>query len=399
MPTTISQRQRFATRAGALAASVVFAGLASQAIADDLFAVAGVTVEIEAESAHAAQERAVVDATVRATGSMLRKLTRPVDHGRLPQPDAATAAALVRGYEVTNERRAAQRYIGEFTIRFDADGVRALLRDAEILYADTRTPPVLVLPILAGRDGAALWDSPNPWRDAWTRLDRRHRMVDFVLPLGELEDLIGISAEQAMAGDEERLGAMAERYRAAGVLVVAARPGAGQESLAVEVRPHGALAGAALRRTLPNDGEPWRHAAETTAGLIEQSWLTANLTDYRRSASLDAIAELDGLESWLALRRGFAALSRIDRVEIHSLSVAQAALTLHYLGAEERLRTALAARGIDLVAGEGGVGRFLRQTRPRAGDGQEAAFSSSASEPEAVAPQEPRSPLDDLLVE
>lgn len=373
-------------RAAAAAAIAVTASLAPPAAADDLFSVAGVTVDVEAESAREAQENAVALAAVRALDVMLRKVTAAADHPRLPQFAPQDAAALVRGWEVADEVRSAQRYIGAFTVRFDPSGVRRVLREAGVPHAETRRPPMLVLPVHDGPEGPVLWDPSDPWREAWRRLDWRNRLVELPLPDDSPEDRFVISAQQALAGDRERLAAMARRYGAADVLVVVARP-APDGSLTIAVRPGGEMAGAASR-AVPGGEDAWLGAAGTAAALVEQEWVANNLLDYGRPASLDVTVALDGLDSWLSLRRRLAALTQIDRVEIRSLSAAEASLRLRYLGSRTPLSAALASRGLGLADDGAGTWR-LRELDADAGP-------AAADRP---APTDPDSPLGDLDLE
>lgn len=377
------------SRAAAAAVIAVTAALAAlaPAAADDLFSVAGVTVDVEAESARAAQENAVALAAGRALDIMLRKVTAAADHPRLPQFAPQDAAALVRGWEVADEVRSARRYVGAFTVRFDPRGVRRVLREAGVPHAETRRPPMLVLPVHDGPEGPVLWDPSDPWREAWRRLDWRNRLVELPLPGDSPEDRFVISARQALAGDRERLAAMARRYDAADVLVVVARPALDGGSLTLEARPGGEPAGAASR-AVPGGEEVWLRAAGTAAALIEQEWVANNLLDYGRPESLDAVAALDGLDSWLSLRRRLAALTQIDRVEIRSLSAAEASVRLHYLGSRAPLSAALASRGLGLVAGGAGIWRL-----------HELDADARPAPAERPAPTDPDSPLGDLELE
>ena len=377
------------SRAAAAAAIAVTAALAAlaPAAADDLFSVAGVTVDVEAESARAAQENAVALAAGRALDIMLRKVTAAADHPRLPQFAPQDAAALVRGWEVADEVRSARRYVGAFTVRFDPRGVRRVLREAGVPHAETRRPPTLVLPVHDGPEGPVLWDPSDPWREAWRRLDWRNRLVELPLPGDSPEDRFVISARQALAGDRERLAAMARRYDAADVLVVVARPALDGGSLTFEARPGGEPAGAASH-AVPGGEEVWLRAAGTAAALVEQEWVANNLLDYGRPESLDAVAALDGLDSWLSLRRRLAALTQIDRVEIRSLSAAEASVRLHYLGSRAPLSAALASRGLGLVADGAGIWR-LRELDADARPGPA----------ERPAPTDPDSPFGDLELE
>ena len=377
------------SRAAAAAAIAVTAALAAlaPAAADDLFSVAGVTVDVEAESARAAQENAVALAAGRALDIMLRKVTAAADHPRLPQFAPQDAAALVRGWEVADEVRSARRYVGAFTVRFDPRGVRRVLREAGVPHAETRRPPTLVLPVHDGPEGPVLWDPSDPWREAWRRLDWRNRLVELPLPGDSPEDRFVISARQALAGDRERLAAMARRYDAADVLVVVARPALDGGSLTIIVRPGGEPAGAASR-AVPGGEEVWLRAAGTAAALVEQEWVANNLLDYGRPESLDAVAALDGLDSWLSLRRRLAALTQIDRVEIRSLSAAEASVRLHYLGSRAPLSAALASRGLGLVADGAGIWRL-----------RELDADARPAPAERPAPTDPDSPLGDLELE
>lgn len=384
----------------AAAAGIACAVPALPAAADDLFAVAGIVVDAEAESAQAAQDVAVAEAGIRAFERMLRKLTLPADHERLPPAEAAALTGLVRGWEVTNERRSERRYIGEFTVRFDAAAVREALRGAGVSHAETRSPPLLVLPVLVGETGANLWEVPHPWRAAWRDLDWRHRLLDLALPYGELADLADISAAQALAGDEARLDAIAQRYDAAGVLVAVARPAAGGESVAVEVAPHRAPVTAPAPAAF-HGPEAYLRAAAALAGALERSWIAGNLLGTGGAERLDAIAGLGGLDAWIALRRGLAALGQVERIEVHSLSVAEAAVTLHYLGTRERLQAALAARGLALAADEADRWRIAVGSSPGEPDAGPAPAAASSAAPRRAAESAPpaETPFDDFLVE
>ena len=354
---TIVERIGHAMRAAALAALAALA--AAPAAADDLFSVAGVTVDVEAASAREAQQRAVAIAASRALDVMLRKVTLAAEHARLPRFGPQEATALVRGWEIADEARSARRYVGAFTVRFDPQGVRRALREAGVPHAETRRPPMLVLPVYDGAEGPVLWESPNPWRDAWRRLDWRNRLAPLPLPGESPEDRFVISAEQALAGDEARLAAIARRYGAAGVLVAAARPDG--DSLTLTLRSGGVDA---TPRAITGGGDVYLRAAESAATRIEQEWAANNVLDYGHPASLDAVAALDGLDAWLSLRRRLDALTQIDRVEIRSLSAGEASLRLHYLGERGPLSAALASHGLDLV--DDGAGAW-RLSEPGAG--------------------------------
>ncbi len=363
------------------------------AAADDLFAVAGVTVDVEAENAQAAQEQAVSSAAARAFGALLRKVTLPEEHEHLPVFGDEVLDRLVRGYEVTNERRSAQRYIGEFTVHFDRDGVAGVMRIGAIPWVETRSPPVLVVPVVDA-PGSSLW-AANPWREAWEALNWQHQLVRLITPGVEPGSLAGISQQEALAGDAARLAAVARSHGAEGALVAVARPQPGG-GLTVEARLHGAMSGVpvALRIAAGEaeaEGDVWLRAADSVARELESQWLADNLRDRGDAVSVGLTVALDGLESWLALRRSLAGMGRLEWLEIHRLGISEAVLTLHYRGSVERLQEALQRRGFAAVVDADGAMQLGSQ------DGVPAPAAVRA--PIGVRSTPDDLPLDDFLFE
>lgn len=371
-------RPTLVRRMGALIIAVAIAQGGAEA--GDLFSVTGVRVGATAESAQAAQQAALRRGQATALRDMFKKLTLVADHPRLPSIDRPMIDRLMRSYQVTSERRSAERYVAKITVYFDPDGVRETLRLADIPYAETVSPTSLVLPVLVDGAGARLWAFPNDWRLAWENFDRRGRLVDLAMPYGELADISAVSADQALAGDPVALATIAARYGANDVVVAIAQPQSPNQ-LMVELRRHGETAVLLLRGTrdlalaapVVDENDPTvpgdvvsddlaasRRAAYGTVvaeivAVLEQDWIAANLLDFGMVTSVAVAVPLSGLGQWLDVRGRLEALSQIERIEINSLSPVVADLTLHYLGSEARLVTALRARKLSLVEnGEGG---------------------------------------------
>src|SRR3546814_9903356 len=129
----------------------------------------------------------------------------------------------VRDFSVAHEKIGGGHYIASLTVRFNPEEVRQLLRARDIPYAETVSRPVLVLPVYVAAGAARLWDGPNPWFDAWAAQPPAEGLQPLTVPLGDLSDVTEISAEQAMAGDAERLRSIAQKYGAFGTLVAVAR--------------------------------------------------------------------------------------------------------------------------------------------------------------------------------
>jgi len=205
-----------------IALIAVLLALPARAEQADVFTVTGVKVEAKGARPDLARAKAVSDGERVALARLLRKITLAEDHARLPKPDAETVRNAVRNFSVESENQQGDRYTASIAYRFDRDAVRAMLEGAGLQFLETPSPPLVVLPVWKDEGKPTLWDDPNPWREAWMRLEPADTMVDFARLRGDLADLKAISGEEAAAGNRAALGRIADHYKA-GLIAVADR--------------------------------------------------------------------------------------------------------------------------------------------------------------------------------
>lgn len=313
------------------------------------FEVQDVRVDVTAETAAAARERALADVEQKAFRRLFERLTLRADHDRMPALGRNKVSALVMDIEVAEEKTSSVRYIGRINVRFKADEVRRLLVDHNLPFAETPSKPVLVLPVYQEAGAIALFDEPNPWRAAWAAHPPSDGLVPFVLPLGDLQDILAVGAEQALKGDAQRLAAIASRYGARDALVAhgVLRVGATGPELEVFATRYGT---AMQENTIVNS-----YAAEKGEGTdallaravadvmrrVEDNWKRDNLLQYGQSSVLAVKVPVAVLADWLDVRRRLASVAVVKRVDLILLSRAEVRINLHYLGDLEQLRLAL----------------------------------------------------------
>lgn len=328
------------------------------ALAQDIFTVAGVAVDVTAENAAAARERALAQGQIEAARLMLGRLIRRQDRGNLPLIDSDMVNLLVSDFSIANERRSNVRYLAEMTVRFDSRAVRQTLRDASLPFAETVSKPVLVLPILRNNGGLVLWDEPNPWRQAWNQVaGDKVPLVPMEVPFGDLSDISDISAEQAAAGDVERLNTIASRYGADDSLVVIATldEGFGGSFARVDVAVTrvgstaqapilldlAAIAGQDLDSLL-------RQAALATADAVGEAWTQANLLRFDQEQVVFFEIPLSSLGDWLKVRERLGQVALISDVHLRELRRDTAEIELRFFGELGQLEDALVQRDLIL---------------------------------------------------
>ena len=331
--------------------------LALPASAQDVFTVGPVAVDATAQSAAAAREQARVEGQRRAFRQLLERLTPADQHRQLPRADDATSGSALQDFSVANEKSSATRYLADLTFRFRPEPVRRLLRDSNIPFAETPSKPVVALPVFTDGGNTVLWDSPNPWRDAWANRRQQGGLVPVVVPTGDLADLSAIDAEQALAGDPTSLGKITALHGGGDALVTHMRRAG--SALEVTTTRHGS-AGAlrnATQRVAGNPGEGetdvMARAVEAVARDVEEAWKRETVLRLGGpEASLAVVVPAADLAEWVAVRDQLASIAAVRRVDIATMTRSEVRLDLKYVGDPGQLRTALAQRDLVLTEGE-----------------------------------------------
>ena len=326
----------------------------------DIFTVRDVAVDETAATAAAARQTAIAVGQRRAFRRLMDRLVPEAQREQVPQVDSVALQYYVLDFSVNDERTSTVRYLADLTFRFNGDEVRKLLRNAGVGFAETRSRPVVVLPVFS--DGAAppaLWLAANPWRDVWAVKPGDNGLVPLTVPIGDLDDLAAIDAPRALAGDPEALKAIAERYGADDVLVTEASlsgdPQTGSGVLAVTTRRyHDGAANVTLRDKLVQvTGEPFdgflRRAADRIDNAVQETWKQQYVLQFGNQRSILVYVPLGGLDDWLAVRKRLAGVAAIQQTGLTTLSRKEAQLEITFVGDEQRLSRALAQRELFLA--------------------------------------------------
>ena len=146
------------------------AGSALAQNSSDIFTVRDVPVDETAATAADARQTALAVGQRRAFRRLMNRLVPEAHQSSIPALDSNLLQYYVLDFSVDNERTSAVRYLADLTFRFNADEVRNLLRSNSVGFAETRSKPLLVLPVFISPEaGPTLWVDPNPWRETWAR--------------------------------------------------------------------------------------------------------------------------------------------------------------------------------------------------------------------------------------
>ncbi len=330
---------------------------------DRIFTVSDLPIDENEESAAVARDLALADGQRRALDQVFRRMVLRSDVERIPRLEDDEISALVQAISVTDEKTSSTRYLAKLTVRMKKNAVRNFLRDLSLGYAETVSKPRLILPLYEAAGALLLWDDPNPWRSAWeTRDTDEGSLVPLTVPRGDRGDIFVIGAAQVLAGDTDRLRAIARRYNVEDVLIAHAvlriDLAANLPRLDVTLREVGPAGAAVIVQSfsgVARDRVPEllvRAAAEATLRL-EEDWKRDNVLQFDNPVRLSVRVPIGGIEDWVKIRDRLDGSAIVRNVELVALSRSGAQVVLHYLGEPAQLALDLSQRDLNLVELDG----------------------------------------------
>lgn len=325
-----------------------------------VFTVTGVPVDATSNSAAQARDIARAEGERRAFRMLLERLTVKEDWNRLPRVSEADLGDLVQDFEVESERSSAVRYLARLTFRFRPEPVRRLLREARIPFTETRSKPLVVLPVFSLGAAPVLWEEPNPWRAAWAKRPPADGLVPLNLPLGELADLQAIDAERADDGDGQALIAIAQRYEAGDVLVTRATLAGTQDARVLETTTarysagiqDQAWTGALKAEANESDGDLLARGVAAVVADVSEAWKKLTLVRSGEAATITVKVPVTSLKDWLVVRDRLEGVPAIQKSRLIALTRDGARVEIHYVGDASQLQLALAQRDLALARGD-----------------------------------------------
>lgn len=331
--------------------------------ADEVFTVRNVAVDATAAAAASARDAALEKGYLDAYARLMERLVPDQDLPSVPQLTSSEIADYTVDFSVARERTSAVRYLADITYRFRPDEIRRLLRDNGIGFAETKSKPLVVLPVQDVGGVPVLWEEGNDWLSVWSRRSASDGLVPLIVPLGDLSDILSVSAEEAALGDLERLAGVAERYNAGSVLVSRAALRGDAESGTAELELNttrfdreGTSQRFFAETYRQESGETLevflQRAAAALEALVQESWKASNVIQFGVQSVIEVEVPLSGLGDWVKIQERLKNVPAVVESQVRSISKRQVDMLLTYAGDERQLSLALQQNDLTLSMNE-----------------------------------------------
>ena len=175
------------------------------------FEVGGVDVDVTAKTADAARYGGWRIAQRKGFALLARRLGSSVT-----QASDGTLDAIVTGIIVENEEIGPNRYIARLGVTFDRGRAAAILG---VGGAETRSPPMLLIPVEYSGGAAQAFEQKSAWLQAWARFRTGNSAIDYVRATGTGADSLLLNAAQTGRRGRDWWRSVLHQYGAIDVLV------------------------------------------------------------------------------------------------------------------------------------------------------------------------------------
>lgn len=321
-------------------------------------------VDASGKSAADARGVALARGRVQALRELMQRLSPREYWQSIPQIPPSDVIDLISGIQISNEKTSPTRYLAGVSYSFKPQKIRNILGDAHIPFSESQAREAIVLPVFETEGRYMLWEEENKWSLAWQERLFINELVPLISALGELEDIVGVNAGDAISKNRSALIPFAARYGVGDVMVAHATLGSDQATELLKVTLYRVAATGSgefgdqsidfiIRNTdrLPLE-DLLSFAIDQAMARLREDWKFRTIVRVDGVPSeLLATARFTEHREWVAIRDRLNEMPTIRDLEVVALSTTGAEIVLHYVGTLSQLRLNMAQRNLNLLDG------------------------------------------------
>ena len=337
---------------------------------EPIFGVAGVRIDQRAENASKARDMGIRNAAERAFAIVLDRLL-PTAEGQAQFMAAHDLDDFSDFTHIVEENNLEQRYIATLDFCFDAARLRQAMIAAGLQWSELQSPPILVVPVWKGPDGARAWYRDNKWLAGWWDAVASYNGL---LSLRQLDrNLINerqFRGEDLADANSVKLAAAASLVKAEQIMVVMAALDYDGSKPVITITArlfdkNGQLLTDILygdQMILTNlDQDGLDEMRRKIIAKMDSSWHMANLIDGAVADYLTVFMPVSSVKDWAMRLTALNEVAVVQSYDILSLNTKGGQVVLRLVGSREALGNALAAHKLELVDDDG---RLLIKAKP-----------------------------------
>lgn len=332
----------------------------SAAAADNVYTV-DVSVDVTAENAAVAREKAMQAANRKAFETVVRKITTAQGASVLSALDDNQILNFIKEVSVVSEKTSSVRYIADLKVAINEAILKTYLNEKEIGTVVEDMSRIMVIPLFRefDSDEPVLWGNGNLWRNAWMNKAPRNSLVQiFSIPESGANYAL-IDAKKAEEFNQNALEMLMRENDVRDVYVLDAVYD-GIEGLKIKMSSfrNGDNVYETVRvagdRSQPD--ELFRRAVNEVSAKIENGIKTASVVESQQAEEIVVVYSYENLREWLVQESRLRDVPYIKKLFVDAMGNNKVQFRLNFIGGMDNLQNALNARFLKLKEYDGFYG-------------------------------------------
>jgi hypothetical protein len=272
-----------------------------------------------------------------ALSRYLKWITLKETQGIIDLVDLLEARDYVSGYSIENEKYKKEKYSALITVTFEKDKLEKFLENKNIEFFSKKGPKTLIIPIINFEQRLILWDDPNPWFDVWLRRPLDSNLNLFTLPTGEVDDLITLSAQDAINLKYFKIKKLANKYEAEQAYILLVNVESQNEKINLSVEAYNGFSQEVIFSSdvenikINNFDYNLNVFADTFADYIDDLWVKKNLDNINSETKVLAKISYKKYSEWIKIKNFLINNEKVLKYNILIISNNNATIELNIL--------------------------------------------------------------------
>ena len=255
--------------------------------------------------------------------------------------DLLEARDYVSGYSIENEKYKKEKYSALITVTFEKNKLEKFLENKDIEFFSKKGPKTLIIPIINFEQRLILWDDPNPWFDVWLRRPLDSNLNLFTLPTGEADDLITLSAQDAINLKYFKIKKLANKYEAEQAYILLVNVESKNEKLNLSIEVYDGFTQEVIFSSdienieINNFDYNLNLLADTFADYFDDLWVKENLDNINSETKVLAEISYKKYNEWIKIKNFLINNEKILKYNILIISNKNALIELNILSIDD----------------------------------------------------------------
>ena len=255
--------------------------------------------------------------------------------------DLLEARDYVSGYSIENEKYKKEKYSALITVTFEKNKLEKFLENKNIEFFSKKGPKTLIIPIINFEQRLILWDDPNPWFDVWLRRPLDSNLNLFTLPTGEADDLITLSAQDAINLKYFKIKKLANKYEAEQAYILLVNVESKNEKINLSIEVYDGFSQEVIFSSdienikINNFDYNLNVFADTFADYFDDLWVKENLDNINSETKVLAKISYKKYNEWIKIKNFLINNEKVLKYNILIISNKNATIELNILSIDD----------------------------------------------------------------